>query len=62
MLEALPVVPLAANLPVGVAVLSYDGALGICVTAGADAVPDLEVLATGIGRALHDLGALDPAA
>jgi WS/DGAT/MGAT family acyltransferase len=52
MLEAFPVVPLGANLTVGVAVLSYDGTLSISVTADAVACPDVDVLAAGIERSL----------
>jgi WS/DGAT/MGAT family acyltransferase len=52
MLEAFPVVPLGANLTVGVAVLSYDGALTISVTADAGACPDVDVFAEGMARSL----------
>jgi WS/DGAT/MGAT family acyltransferase len=55
MLEAFPVVPLAANLSVGVAILSYDGALTLCLTADADACPDVDVLAAGVARGLDEL-------
>jgi WS/DGAT/MGAT family acyltransferase len=57
MLEAYPVVPLAANLTVGVAVLSYDGSLAITLTADDRACPDVDVLAEGIERSLAQLGA-----
>ncbi|MBN2623401.1 MAG: wax ester/triacylglycerol synthase family O-acyltransferase [Acidimicrobiales bacterium] len=52
MLEALPIVPLGANLTVGVAVLSYEGTLAVTLTADADACPDVDVLADGIERSL----------
>lgn len=52
MLEAFPVVPIAANLTVGVAVLSYDGALTITLTADDVACPDVDVLAGGIDASL----------
>lgn len=55
MLEAFPVVPLSANLTLGVALLSYDGTLTFTVTADASAFPDAEVLAAGIERSLADL-------
>jgi hypothetical protein len=57
LLDAFPVVPLAANLPVGVAILSYNGALEVGVTADADACPDVEVLARGIADGFAALGA-----
>jgi diacylglycerol O-acyltransferase len=56
MLEAFPVVPLAANLAVGVAVLSYDGALTVTLTADTGVCPDVDTFATGIAHALGQLG------
>lgn len=56
MLEAFPVVPLGANLSIGVAVLSYDGALTITLTADDLVCPDVEVFAAGIERSLAQLG------
>ena len=56
MLEAFPVVPLDANLTVGVAVLSYDGALTITLTADDLVCPDVDVFAAGIERSLAQLG------
>jgi diacylglycerol O-acyltransferase / wax synthase len=56
MLEAFPVVPLDANMTVGVAVLSYDGALAISLTADDLACPDVDVFAAGIERSLAQLG------
>ena len=51
--DGFPVVPLGANLTVGVvAVLSYDGALTISVTADAGACPDMDVFAEGMARSL----------
>lgn len=52
MLEAFPVVPLSANLTVGVAVLSYGGALTVTVTTDASACPHADVFAAGVERAL----------
>jgi hypothetical protein len=48
LLEAFPVVPLAGNLPIGVAALSYGGQLGMGVLVDPVAVPDLDVLVEGI--------------
>jgi len=56
MLEAYPVVPLGANLTVGVAVLSYDGSLAITLTADDRACSDVDVFADGIARSLAQLG------
>jgi diacylglycerol O-acyltransferase / wax synthase len=56
MLEAFPVVPLGANLPVGVAVLSYDGALTITVTTDDQLGPDADVFAAGIERSFDQYG------
>lgn len=56
MLEAFPVVPLGANMTLEVAVLSYDGALNLCVTADPAACPDASIFAAGIEHgfaALH---------
>jgi WS/DGAT/MGAT family acyltransferase len=55
-LEAVwPLVPLAANHGVGLAVFSYDGDLFFCLNADRDSVPDLDVLATGIRRSIEEL-------
>jgi hypothetical protein len=56
MLEAFPVVPLLANFTVGVAVLSYDGALTVTLTADDVACPDVDVFAAGIEQAFAQLG------
>ena len=56
MLEAFPVVPLGANLSVGVAVLSYAGALTATLTADDRACPDVDDIATGIERSPDALG------
>ena len=55
MLEAFPYVPVFAQNPLGVAVLSYDGALGFGLTGDWDAVPDLDLFATAIREALIEL-------
>ena len=58
--EILPLVPLAAEHAVGVAIFSYDGTVVFGINAAADAVPDVEVLREGIAaeiEALRDLAA-----
>jgi diacylglycerol O-acyltransferase len=62
MLEAYPIVPLAGNLSIGVAALSYDGRMHIGLYADRDACPDLEVFADGIRRAFEELVPETPAA
>jgi WS/DGAT/MGAT family acyltransferase len=57
MLEAFPVVPLGGNLPLGVAILSYDGALNVSVTADGDVFPDLDVVRSGIEDGFVAVGA-----
>jgi diacylglycerol O-acyltransferase / wax synthase len=53
--EVLPVVPLAAEHAVGIAIFSYNGAVifGVCVDSGT--TPDLDVLAYGIEAELEGL-------
>ncbi len=55
MLEAHPMVPLAKNLNLGVAILSYDGHLHIGLLADRDHWPDLEVLEAGLEDAFAEL-------
>lgn len=55
-LEVVPMLPLVANEPLGVAALSYDGALTFGVVADRDAFPDLEVFATAMREELEALG------
>jgi WS/DGAT/MGAT family acyltransferase len=58
--EILPLVPLAAEHAVGVAIFSYDGSVVFGINAATDAVPDLPVLRDGIVaeiEALRDLSA-----
>jgi WS/DGAT/MGAT family acyltransferase len=55
MLEAFPIVPLVGNLSVGVAILSYAGALNLGLTADETTCPDLDVLVDGIEHSLHVL-------
>jgi WS/DGAT/MGAT family acyltransferase len=53
-----PLVPIAAEHAVGLAVFSYDGTLYFCINADRDTVPDLEVLNQGIEDSLIELGEL----
>ena len=46
---------LGGNLTMGVAVFSYRGRLAIGVHADADAVPDLDVVVSGLERTLAEL-------
>jgi WS/DGAT/MGAT family acyltransferase len=58
--EILPLVPLAAEHAVGVAVMSYDGGVFFGINAATDAVPDLDAMRDGIVDelfALRDLAA-----
>ena len=54
-MEAFPYVPIFANNPVGVAVLSYNGQLNFGLTGDWDLVPDLNELAEGIAEGLAEL-------
>jgi diacylglycerol O-acyltransferase len=55
MLESFPYVPLGGHVRVGVAIYSYDGALGFGVTGDADAAPDVGLLCAGIERHMAEL-------
>jgi diacylglycerol O-acyltransferase / wax synthase len=57
-LEAYPMVPLAKNLTVGIAVLSYCGAVHVGVLADREHWLDLDVLEAGIADAFADLAKL----
>ena len=50
-----PLVPLAADHALGVAVLSYDGGVTFGLNADFDAVPDLDVFRDGIASSLAEL-------
>jgi WS/DGAT/MGAT family acyltransferase len=52
-----PVVPLAANQAIGIAVMSYDGRLGFGLLADHDALPDVSALADMVGESIADLAA-----
>jgi WS/DGAT/MGAT family acyltransferase len=54
-LEVFPVVPLMANVSVGVGALSYAGQFNITAVADRELCPDLEVFAKGVRRSLDVL-------
>ena len=58
--EAFPVVQVAGNVPLSVAVLSYDGQLNIGIQSDPDGCPDLDVFADGLRQSLDELGAATP--
>ena len=60
MLEYYPFVPLAGHVRIGVAIVSYDGALNFGVTGDYETAPDLQVLCDGIEAGIQEL--LAPAA
>ena len=53
-----PLVPIAADHAVGIAVFSYAGDLYFCINADRDTVADLPVLRDGMERALRELSEL----
>jgi hypothetical protein len=55
MLEAFPCVPILGTTSLGVAVLSYNGALNFGLTGDWDIVPDLDVFSRGIEAAAREL-------
>jgi len=57
-----PIVPLAGNLDVSIAVLSYDGEVSFGCLADPAECPDLHVLCEGITATLESLAATAPAA
>jgi diacylglycerol O-acyltransferase len=52
-----PVVPLALNQALGIAIMSYDGRLGFGLLGDFDALPDLEAIAAHLEGAIDDLAA-----
>jgi WS/DGAT/MGAT family acyltransferase len=58
--EVHPVVPLAADHAVGIAIFSYNGLVTLGLNADRESVPDLHVLAGGIEQGLDELRALLP--
>ena len=55
LLEIFPIVPLTANLSIGVGALSYARQFNLAVVADRDLCPDLEVFADGVRRSLEAL-------
>ncbi len=55
MTDIWPIVPLAAEHAVGLAVLSYDGKVCFCLNADRDSVPDLDLLVEGIANSFAEL-------
>ena len=53
--QALPYVPLAGHVRVGVAIFSYDGRLYFGITGDYDTAPDIRVLCQGIRRGMAEL-------
>ncbi len=60
--ELYPVVPLAAEHAVGIAIFSYNGMLSIGINADCESMPDLAELAYGIELGIEQLRALSPGA
>jgi hypothetical protein len=55
MLAYYPYVPIVHGVPVGVAILSYNGRIAFGVTGDYDRVPDLDVLIHGIEYGIDEL-------
>jgi diacylglycerol O-acyltransferase / wax synthase len=60
--EVHPVVPLAAEHSVGIAIFSYDGLATFGVIADSESTPDIDVLTDGIEEGIAELLALAPTA
>jgi len=58
MAECYPVPPLAANTSIGIALLSYDGAIDVGLLGDADSAKDLHTLAAAVRASLEELLAL----
>lgn len=59
-LEVFPVVNLIGTVALAVGAVSYAGTFGMCITADADAYPDVDVLADGVRTELLALEASEP--
>ncbi len=55
MLEAIPYVPIANQVRIGVAIFSYDGGLKFGVTGDYDSAPDVRILCSGIESGMAEL-------
>ncbi len=58
MSEVYPVLPLADNTTLGVALLSYNGTIGFGLLGDYDTAPDLAVLAEGIEKSIAELSSI----
>ena len=58
--EVHPIVPLAAEHSVGIAIFSYNGLVTFGVIADSESTPDIDVLAHGIEEGIDELLALGP--
>ena len=56
-LEVFPVVPIMANVSLGVGALSYAGQFNLTAVADRELCPDLEVFVQGVRRSLDALAA-----
>ncbi len=55
LVELYPQAPLAANQALSIGALTYDGAIGFGVLGDHDALPDIDVIASGIERSLAEI-------
>jgi WS/DGAT/MGAT family acyltransferase len=55
LVEVFPIVPITANISIGVGALSYAGQFNVTVVADRDLCPDLEVFVAGLQRSLERL-------
>lgn len=61
LLEIFPLVPITANISIGVGALSYAGQFNLTVVADRDLCPDLELFVAGVQRSLEALDcSVDP--
>ena len=60
LIEVLPVVPLAADHAIGIAIVSYGGSIAVGISADRDSTHDMDVLARGIEEGFAELCALLP--
>ncbi len=58
MIDVVPIVPLAAEHAIGIAILSYAGQLTFGLCADRSTMTDLDVLRDGIASSLSELRAL----
>ncbi len=60
LVEVLPIVPLAAEHAIGIAIVSYGGSIAVGISADRDSTHDMDVLACGIEEGFAELCALLP--